>query len=215
TPASKIRVIPNGVSNAFTPASLVTVAGVLRHYAVPQPYILTVGALQSRKNLETLFAAYRILRGKGLPHRLVVTGRKAWKTAGIFTSLRQLGLEEDVILTGYVADDDLPALYSGASAFAFPSLYEGFGLPPLEAMACGTPVVTSNSSSLPEVVGDAGLTVDPSDVRGFAGALERLLTDEALHETCRKRGLARAGRFTWDRAAADHLELYQSLVVGT
>lgn len=102
-------------------------------------------------------------------------------------------------------------MYSGASAFAFPSLYEGFGLPTLGAMACGTPVVTSNSSSLPEVVGDAGLTVDPSDVRGFAGVLERLLTYDALHETCRERGLTRAGRFTWEAAAAAHLELYQSL----
>lgn len=214
-PAAKIRVIPCGVSPAFSPVPPTTVAGVLQRYAVPQPYILTVGALQARKNLETLFAAYRVLRSKGLPHRLVVTGRKAWKTAGIFTSLRELGLEEDVILTGYVADDDLPALYSGASVFAFPSLYEGFGLPPLEAMACGTPVVTSNASSLPEVVGDGGLTVEPSDVRGFAAALERLLTDEALHETCRERGLARAGRFTWEAAAAAHLELYQSLAGAT
>ncbi|CCF83155.1 Glycosyltransferase [Nitrolancea hollandica Lb] len=210
-PASKIRVIPNGVSPAFTPVPPTAVAGVLRRYAVPQSYILTVGALQARKNLETLFAAYRVLRCKGLPHRLVVTGRKAWKAAGIFTSLQQLGLEEDVILTGYVADEDLPALYSGAAAFAFPSLYEGFGLPPLEAMACGTPVVTSNRSSLPEVVGTAGLTVEPSDVRGFASALERLLTDAALHEACRERGLARASRFTWDAAAAEYLDLYRSL----
>lgn len=210
----RITVIPNGVACTFEPAAPTIIAGVLQRYAVPQPYILTVGALQARKNLETLFAAYRILRSKGLPHRLVVTGRRAWKTAGIFTSLRKLGLEEDVILTGYVADEDLPALYSGAAAFAFPSLYEGFGLPPLEAMACGTPVVTSNRSSLPEVVGGAGLTVEPSDVRGFAVALERLLTDEALHETCRERGLARASRFTWDAAAAAHLDLYQSLAGG-
>jgi glycosyltransferase involved in cell wall biosynthesis len=125
-PEEKLVVIPCGVSKAFAPVPPATGAEVLQRYAVDQPYILTAGSLQARKNLETLFVAYRTLRSRGLAHRLVITGRKAWKTTGIPQSLRQLRLEEDVILTGYVADDDLPALYSGASAFAFPSLYEGF-----------------------------------------------------------------------------------------
>lgn len=211
----KVCVIYSGVSPIFRPAPPSAIVDVRERYGIPANYILTVGALQARKNLETLFAAYRVLRQRGLPHRLVVVGRKAWKTEGMFQSLRELGLEDEVTLTDYVDDRDLPALYSGAAAFAFPSLYEGFGLPPLEAMACGTPVVTSNASSLPEVVGDAGIMVDPRDVEGFANALDRLLNDEALYQQCRTKGLQHASRFTWERAAQQHLALYRMLETGS
>ena len=145
----------------------------LSYLGISQPYVLTVGALQERKNLGVLFEAYAALRARWLAHRLVVVGKKAWKYEGTFRRLAELGPEDDMIFTGYLEDEDLPAVYAGAPAFVFPSLYEGFGLPPLEAMACGVPVITSNTSSLPEVVGDAGLMLDPHDVPGFTEALAR------------------------------------------
>ena len=210
-PESRVQVIACGVSARFRPVPAVECEQARQRHGLRQPYILTLGALQARKNLGGLFEAYAELRRRGLRHQLVVVGKKAWKTEGIFRTLTALGLEDDVVLTGYVDDVDLPALYSGASAFAFPSLYEGFGLPPLEAMACGTPVVTSNTSSLPEVVGEAGIMVDPHDVQSLADALERVLTDPALASTLRERGLERARRFTWERAARAHLEIYAEL----
>jgi glycosyltransferase involved in cell wall biosynthesis len=139
-------------------------------------------------------------------------------------TLHNLELEQAVIFTGYVPDVDLPALYNGATLFVFPSLYEGFGLPPLEAMACGTPVVCSNAASLPEVVGgfdasasiasgtSAAVTVDPHDVVGWANAIQRILVDDDLQHVLRRRGLARARRFTWARAAGQVLGVYQQLI---
>jgi glycosyltransferase involved in cell wall biosynthesis len=209
-PPERICVIHNGVSPKFTPVSPTEISDTCRRYELPQPYLLTVGAVQARKNLGTLFAAYKILRERGISHTLVVVGKKAWKTEGTFLQLRELGLEQEVIFTGHVADEDLPAIYSGASAFAFPSLYEGFGLPPLEAAACGTPAVTSKTSSMPEVVGDFSVLVEPYDIQGFAEALERLLLDDEYHAEYRGRGLRGASNFTWERAARLHLSLYQS-----
>lgn len=207
----KVNAIPCGVSEHFGPRHAEQIDAVLERLDIPAPYILTVGALQARKNLETLFEAYAVLRARGWPHRLVVVGQKSWKSTGIFNKLDELGIREDVTLTGFVADEDLPALYAGAEAFVYPSLFEGFGLPPLEAMACGTQVVASNSSSLPEVVGDAGLLVDPFDVQGYADAIERLLTDSNVRREYRSRGLRRARSFSWDQAAHRHLEIYQEL----
>lgn len=210
-PEGLIKVIPHGVPSHFAPVSHATVLEILRRYEIPQPYLLTVGDFHPRKNLRTLLRAYRVLRSHGLPHRLVIAGRKAWNSPGTTKELQEFGLENDIILPGYVAEGDLPALYSGASVFVFPSLYEGFGLPALESMACGTPVVASTGSSLPEVIGEAGLAVHPTDVRGFAEALERLLTDEGLHRRYHELGRQRARQFTWRRAAAAHVEVYRSL----
>lgn len=210
-PPERVNAIPIGVSPHFAPASKEACQRVRQRYDLPADYILTVGSLSPRKNLETLFAAYQQLRQRGLPHHLVVVGPTAWKSSGIFQRMRVLGLEDDVLLTGFVAESDLPALYAGASVFAFPSLYEGFGLPPLEAMACGAPVVTSNRSSLPEVVGDAGLLVEPLDADALASALDRMLTDHELSSGLIKRGLARAASFTWERTARAHSEVYAEL----
>lgn len=210
-PPERVTAIPIGVAPQFAPASAEVCQRVRERYGLPVDYILTVGSLTPRKNLETLFAAYYQLRQRGLPHRLVVVGPTAWKSAGIFQRLRSLGIEQDVVLTGFVADTDLPALYSAASAFAFPSLYEGFGLPPLEAMACGTPVVTSNRSSLPEIVGDAALLVDPLDVDALASAIDRLLTDAGLTTAMIARGLARTRLFTWERTAREHCRVYRDV----
>jgi glycosyltransferase involved in cell wall biosynthesis len=210
-PSERVTAIPIGVASRFAPAGADERQRACQRLSLPGDYILTVGSLSPRKNLESLFAAFKELRRRGRPHHLVVVGPTAWKSAGIFRQLRTLGIESDVLLTGFVSDDDLPALYSGAAAFAFPSLYEGFGLPPLEAMACGTPVVTSNNSSLPEVVGDAGLLVDPLDVEALASALDRLLTDPELSSRLIRRGIARSKAFTWERTARAHSCIYRDV----
>lgn len=207
-----VLVIPNGVSARFRRPPAAEIAEVLARFGLRQPYVLAVGALQARKNLETLFDAFARLRAAELPHRLVVVGRKLWKSEGIFQRLDTLGLAEAVELTGYVADDDLPALYAGAACFVFPSLYEGFGLPPLEAMACGTPVVASASSAMPEVVGDAGVLVPPTDAAAFAAAIRRIVDDPGWAAALRERGLARAAAYTWEATAAAHAALYRELV---
>ena len=135
-----------------------------------------------------------------------------WKHRPIYEAVESLGLSEDVVFTGYVPDADVPALYRHAALFAFPSLYEGFGRPPLESMACGTPVVTSTTSALPEVVGDAGLLVDPTDVSALAEAMESVLTDVDLRRSLVDKGLKRAKRFTWERAGAETIALYRKIL---
>jgi glycosyltransferase involved in cell wall biosynthesis len=159
-----------------------------------------------------LLEAYKLLREEGLEHRLVIVGRKGWLYKGFFQRLRELGLEGEVIFPGFVPDGDLPALYSAADLFVFPSLYEGFGLPVLEAMACGTPVIASNSSSLPEVIGDAGIMVDPLDVGALLRAIELVLRYERMRREMRARGLEQAAKFSWERAAAITMEVYQGVL---
>jgi glycosyltransferase involved in cell wall biosynthesis len=169
--------------------------------------------LQPRKNLSRVVEAFALLRERRpeLPHRLAIVGRIGWGVEPLQQRVRELQLESVVPFAGYVADEDLPALYSAADLFVYPSLYEGFGIPPLEAMACGTPVVTSNVSSLPEVVGDAALSVNPLDVEAMASAMEKVLTDAALRQTLSERGLERARAFTWERMARLTIEVYQEV----
>lgn len=172
-----------------------------------RPFILTVGTVQPRKNYVRLIKACDSL-AKARDLDLVIVGQPAWLAAPI---LAAADARPYVHRLGFVADGDLPALYRQATVFAFPSLYEGFGLPPLEAMACGTPVVASTSSSVPEVVGDAGLLVDPLDVSAWTDALRRLLDDESLGAALRERGLKRAARFIWSRTAQMWLEISERL----
>lgn len=210
-PEKAVSRIYCGVSPKFSRPSPEVIASVLDRYRISGPYLLTVGALESRKNIEILFQAFSRLRSEGMVHSLVVVGQRQRQTEGILRLLRELELQEAVIFTAYVDDDDLPAIYAGADCFVFPSIYEGFGLPPLEAMSCGTPVITSNSSSLPEVVGDAGIMVDVRDVAGLAKAINTVVSHpEVGHELARK-GRLRAQQFTWERAAAEHVQLYRSL----
>jgi glycosyltransferase involved in cell wall biosynthesis len=170
-----------------------------------------VGVLQPRKNVAGLVAAYRLLPPElQASHRLVITGKPGWMTGGLATLAQELG--EAVKLTGYVPDEDLPVLYSMADCLAYPSLYEGFGLPPLEAMACGTPVVTSNVASLPEVCGDAALLVDPSSVTEISAALQRVLTDAALRTQMIERGRDQAARFDWTTSARRLLSVLRGVV---
>ncbi|MCS6889901.1 MAG: glycosyltransferase family 4 protein, partial [Chloroflexus sp.] len=142
---------------------------------------------------------------------LVIGGGKGWMYEPIFARLEQLHLRDRVKFAGYIPEEELPLWYAAATVFVFPSVYEGFGMPPLEAMACGTPVITSNTSSLPEVVGDAGLMVSPSDTAALAEAIRRLLTDAELRAELRQRGLARARRFSWAETAAKTLAAYQAV----
>ena len=216
TPAGKVTVIHSGVEPRFRPiVDRAALGPVRQRYDLPERFIISVGTLQPRKNFATLVEAFARLKsetGNWKPGarslKLVIAGGRGWLYEEIFARVEALGLQGDVLFPGFVADEDLPALYNLAEAFVLPSLYEGFGLPPLEAMACGTPVVTSNVSSLPEVVGDAGLMVEPADVESLAVAIERVLEDGGLRREMVQRGLARAKEFTWERAARRLLGVY-------
>lgn len=208
----KVCVIPEGVEPRFTPISdLQILRSVRERYHLPPRFILYVGTIEPRKNLTTLLEAYAVLR-RSLPEvGLVIAGGKGWLYAGFFEKLRALDLEPHVTLTDFVPDADLPALINCSEVFAYPSLFEGFGLPPLEAMACGVPVVTSNAASLPEVVGEAGLLLAPRDVMAWVEALSAVLLNPALRANLRERGLRRAARFTWEATAQQTLAVYCSL----
>lgn len=209
---AKVRVIPEGVEPRFHPESNPqSLAEIKKRYGLPARFILCVSTIEPRKNLPLLLEAYAALRPRCPDVGLVLAGGKGWLYESFFERLRSLGLENQVTLTGYVPESDLPGLINCAEVFAYPSMFEGFGLPPLEAMACGIPVVCSNASSLPEVVGEAGMLLPPDDVRGWAEALTRLLTDSALHADLRARGLARARQFTWETAARKTLEVYETV----
>ena len=184
---------------------------VLSRLKVPRPYILYAGTLEPRKNLVRLVRAHRLVTSRGAPHALVLGGPMGWGPQGL---LREISAERsgEVLLTGSLSPTDLDALYRGAAAFAYPSLYEGFGLPVLEAMARGIPCVVSTSSSLPEVAGEAAYLVNPRSVGGLAEALERVLNDTPLAAHLREVGPARAARFSWDKTARLTLEVYKSVL---
>jgi glycosyltransferase involved in cell wall biosynthesis len=205
-------VIPEAAGRQFRPLSDGEIQPALQRYDLGGPYVLYVGALTARKNVPRLLQAYARLRTWSTTWSLVIAGARNCKSAPIFRAVQELGLQEHVHFTAFVADEDLPALYNGADLFAFPSLYEGFGLPVMEAMACGTPVVTANTSSLPEVAGNAALLVDPYDVRAIAGAMRRVLEDGDLAQELRERGLARAAQFSWERTARATVTVYESVL---
>ena len=200
-PRSRIRVVPLGVDEAFTPPSEAAKAAVRERLGLREPLVLFVGNVEPKKNLPTLIRAFAELRRSGLSHELVIAGKRGWKCRDVYRLPAELGIEAPVRFLGYVADGDLPALYGAAELFAFPSLVEGFGLPPLEAMACGTPVVVSEADALVETAGDAALHVPATDVAALADAMRRLLTDAALRQQMIAAGLARAACFTWPRTA--------------
>jgi glycosyltransferase involved in cell wall biosynthesis len=189
-----------------------TLARVRQQYYLPEKFILHVATIEPRKNLSRLLEAFTALLGDWPDLKLVLVGKKGWLYESFFQKIQAMGLERQVIFPGYVAEADLPAFYQLAELFAFPSLYEGFGLGPLEAMACGTPVVSSNSSSLPEVVGEAGLLFEPTDTAAMTQALRRILTDEALRAELKQRSLQQAKKFSWAKAAEEHIAVYQSLL---
>jgi len=211
-PSEKITVIYEAADPRFCRQSAVTVASALARYDLPARYLLFVGTIEPRKNLGRLLAAFERIYREGLSDALVIVGKRGWLYDDFFAALEHSPVREHVIFPGFVPDADLPAVYTGAQALVLPSLCEGFGLPVLEAMACRTPVICSNTSSLPEVAGDAALLVDPTHVDEIAGAITRVLTDSALHAQMRVRGEEQAARFSWERTAEETLAVYQQLV---
>jgi len=179
---------------------------------LPHPYILSVGTLEPGKNHRALLRAFSRLKGKGLAHKLVIVGQRGWMYEGLPRLVAALGLEGDVLFPGYLPREELARYYRGAALFVFPSLYEGFGLPPLEAMAFGLPVVASAAGALPEVLGDGALLVDPKDDEALAAAMERALTDEGLRRELKRRGLARARRFSWQETARRTIAIYRAVL---
>jgi glycosyltransferase involved in cell wall biosynthesis len=212
-PEEKVRVIYNGVEPQFRVATQpALVERVRAKYELPPKIVLSVGVLEPRKNLERLVQAFALLRQRGIEHRLVLVGAAGWGYENLLRLPRELGLDDAVRFLGFVSQADLPLLYNAADLFVYPSLYEGFGLPALEAMACGTPVVVSHVSSLPEVVGDAGVLVDPHSVEGIAEAIYRCLRSDGLREELREAGLKQAARFSWHEAARQTLQVYREVL---
>lgn len=179
---------------------------------LPQGYVLYVGTLEPRKNVDVLIRAFgKVVREERLPHSLVLVGGKGWMTQSIQDAIAEAGISDRLIMPGYVPRADLPLWYSGADLFVYPSTYEGFGYPVLEAMSSGTPVITSNTSSLPEIARDAGVLVPPRQEGQLAAAIASILSDDNLSDRLRARGLRQAGRFSWTHSVRTCLSLYQSL----
>jgi glycosyltransferase involved in cell wall biosynthesis len=210
-PENKIKVIHLAANENYKLLKENEINKIKQNYNLNYSFILYVGTLEPRKNIPTLLKALYKLKKQNIKHKLVITGKKGWKYKSIFETIERLNLQKDVIFTGYVPDEDLPALYNAADLFVYPSLYEGFGLPPLEAMQCGTPVITSNTSSLPEVVGDAGIMVNPYDVDELANKMYEVLTNGGLREELSKKGLERAKLFSWKKCAEEHLKVYEEV----
>lgn len=209
--AGKIRVIHHYVHPGFgRPAGAEAIA---RKYGLPDRYVLYVGTLERRKNLANLVRAFaETIKSEPLRHALVIAGQRGWLYDDIFRTVEELGVRNRVIFLGYVPDEDLPALYSGADLFTYLSWYEGFGLPVLEAMACGTPVLASNRSSLPEIVGDAGVLVPPDDVEQISCEMTRILSSPDLRDDMRQKGVNRAKLFSQEQFSRQVLQVYDEAV---
>ncbi len=212
-PGQKVHVVYNGVDPSFRPlAGDPALERVRRRYALPERFLLSVSTVEPRKNFSRLLDAFDALTAQaGFRHALVIVGDRGWKDRAIRDAMDRPRPPGRLLVTGHVPGDDLPALYNLADVLVMPSLHEGFGLPVLEAMACGTPVVTSNTSALPEVAGGAAVLVDPLSVEGIAAGIRRAVEDAALREDMRARGLKRATDFSWERSARAALSLFEQL----
>lgn len=212
---AKVTAIPLAAPAHFGPVADAKELQRVRHtYGINGDYVLSVGSIQPRKNLVRLINAYASLRGVHTGNRfpkLVIVGKRGWLYDETLRALEETGARDSIVLTGYVPESDLPALYSGALCFVYPSFFEGFGLPPLEAMKCGAPVVVGNATSLPEVVGDAGLKVDPFDVSAIAKGIGELIYNPALREELKVKGLERATMFDWRNTAQQTLRVYEQV----
>ncbi len=200
----KITVIYEGVDEKFRQYDRSEVTKILNNYKINRPYILAVGTLEPKKNYPLLLKAFQSLK---LDWDLIIIGKKGWKSQEIYNTIDKLGIKNKVKILGYVSIEDLPYFYNGAEIFVFPSLYEGFGLPLLEAMACGVPVICSNSSSLPEIGKDAVLYFNPYSVDDLINQLLKLINDEKLRQNLREKGIYRAKDFSWQKTAQQTLEV--------
>jgi len=207
-PPDKITVIYEAAAPRFRPQPSEAVNAVRARYGLPDRYLLFVGTIEPRKNLTRLLDAFETVHAEGLSDGLVIVGKRGWLYGDFFARLEASPAREAILLPGYVPDADLPAVYAGAQVSVLPSLYEGFGLPVLEAMACGTPTVASNAASIPEVGGEAALYFDPTDLETMTQTIRRVLCETALRERMQARGLAQAARFSWERAARETLAVY-------
>jgi glycosyltransferase involved in cell wall biosynthesis len=185
----------------FYKADSKSVALIKKKYGITRPYILSVCTLEPRKNLAALLDAYAKIERRGR-HQLVLVGMSGWKNTKLFDMIERHPAKDSILVTGYVPAEDLAPLYSGAAVFVFPTLYEGFGMPVLEAMQCGCPVISSTSSSIPEVAGDACVLVDPLDTEGLASSMANVLSDRTLRNGMSRKGLARSKEFSWEKSAA-------------
>jgi glycosyltransferase involved in cell wall biosynthesis len=211
TPPEKISVLYHGVGPEFKPIrETACLKAVRQKYGLnDRPFILSVGTIQPRKNYQRLIQAFARVDPGAM---LVIAGGAGWKNEAIFDELKKAGLQERVRFPGFVAEADLPALYSAATLVIYPSLYEGFGLPVLEAMACGAPVIASNRSSLPEVVGEAGWLIDPYDIDSMAVAMGQLLEDVSGRESLTRAGQSWAAQFTWSKTGVELVNLYKKII---
>jgi len=207
-----ITVTPLGVDARFRPASEIEKKAVREKYQLPENYILYLGTIEPRKNIARLIRSFNIVAGK-IPHSLVLAGKWGWSYEDVKDEIAKSPFRERIVSLSYVDPEYLSALCGTATLFVFPSLYEGYGLPPLEAMASGTPVITSNVSSLPEVVGDSAITVNPLDEEALGVAIERLAMDENLQNELRQKGIERAKQFNWDKTAEMTLEVYRKVFI--
>jgi len=208
----KVTVVYPGYDETFAPVlDSDRLASIRQRYDLPDAYIVHVGTLQPRKNLAGLLDARAELTRKARPTHLAIAGKKGWLYESLFARVRQLRLQDTVHFLGYVPQQDLPALITGARVFVLPSFYEGFGLPVLEAMACGTPVICSDVSSLPEVAGDAAVLVPPHDTEQLVQALRRLLDDHALRRRLGQKGLHQVSRFSWEKCAQQTLRILEAV----
>lgn len=212
TPPEKISVLYHGVTPEFRPNDDPAQLAAIRdkYHLGRQPFILSVGTIQPRKNYQRLIQAFAQMKAEA---NLVIVGGPGWHADDIYNEVTQQRLADRVHFLGFVPDADLPLLYSAAALFVYPSLYEGFGLPALEAMACGTPVIAANRSALPEVVGSAGRLVDPFEVEALAAAIDQILHDSRLRQSMSQAGLAQAAPFSWVKMAGELVQLYQKLLM--
>jgi glycosyltransferase involved in cell wall biosynthesis len=210
-PKEKIEVIYLGKDESFKPLKLKEITNVKEKYSLPTQFILSVGGLHPIKNIPRLLKAFYLAQKDGLEHKLVIVGGVVDKTEDIFNTIKVLGLEEEVIFTGTIPHNDLIGLYNAADLFTYPCLYAGFGFPPLEAMSCGTPVITSSTSSLPEVAGDAAVLINPYETREIAKAINEVLSDKKVMKTLIKNGFKRAEMFNWRKTAEETLEVYKQV----
>jgi glycosyltransferase involved in cell wall biosynthesis len=206
-PRERIDVVYHGVDPTFRPLPADEVTAFRQRKGLPERFVLFVGTLEPRKNLVRLVEAFAAVHDGD--SKLVLAGGKGWLCDEVFATVDALGVDKEVIFPGFVMNAELPLWYNAATILAYPSLYEGFGLPIIESQACGTPALTSNTSSLPEAAGDAALAVDPYDVEALAAGLHRLLTDEPLRHELRERGMDHAHQFTWAKAAAETVRAYR------
>ncbi len=206
-PNEKVKVIYEGVDEKFRPAPKAAIEAIRQTYQLKRPFILSCGTLEPRKNYPILLEAFSRLKEN---YDLVIVGKKGWKYKEVFEKIKELNRKERIKVLGYVGQEEIPPLYSASEFFVFPSLYEGFGLPVLEAMACGAAVISSNAASLPEVGGDAVLYFNPKSSEELLAQMERLIRDEDLRAELKRKGIERAKRFTWEKTAQETLSVLKS-----